>query len=166
MTPDDIARVQSSFSKVVPIKEAAAELFYGRLFDIAPEVRPMFKGDIKEQGRKLMFYSNLAPMPLRREAAEALTAFASNGHKQVFFCNSGGEANENALKIAIKATGRSRIVSFRGSFHGRTLLAMGATDNQKWHKWFPGWIGEVARIIPNNLAGLSEINEINKNTNH
>lgn len=54
MTPDEIRMVQDSFSKVIPIKEQAAELFYGRLFETAPEVRPLFKGDMKEQGAKLM----------------------------------------------------------------------------------------------------------------
>lgn len=54
MTPDQIDLVQSSFAKVVPIKETAAELFYAKLFEIAPEVQPMFKGDMGEQGAKLM----------------------------------------------------------------------------------------------------------------
>jgi nitric oxide dioxygenase len=54
MTPDQIDLVQSSFAKVVPIADVAAELFYGRLFEIAPEVKPLFKGDMREQGRKLM----------------------------------------------------------------------------------------------------------------
>jgi hemoglobin-like flavoprotein len=54
MTPHQIALVQASFVKVAPIADAAAGLFYGRLFEIAPEVKPMFKGDIAEQGRKLM----------------------------------------------------------------------------------------------------------------
>ena len=54
MTPAQIDLVQSSFAKVVPIAEAAAGLFYGRLFEIAPEVKPLFGGDMKEQGRKLM----------------------------------------------------------------------------------------------------------------
>ena len=54
MTPDQIDLVQGSFAKVVPIKETAAELFYAKLFEIAPEVRPMFKGDMAEQGAKLM----------------------------------------------------------------------------------------------------------------
>jgi hemoglobin-like flavoprotein len=54
MTPEKIALVQKSFSQVVPIADQAAMLFYDRLFEIAPEVKPMFKGDIKEQGRKLM----------------------------------------------------------------------------------------------------------------
>ncbi len=54
MTPDQIALVQQSFSKVVPISEQAAKLFYGRLFDIAPEVKPLFRNDMAEQGRKLI----------------------------------------------------------------------------------------------------------------
>ncbi|MEP1793110.1 globin family protein [Parasphingorhabdus sp.] len=54
MTPDQITLVQESFAKVVPIKEAAAEIFYDRLFDTAPRVKPYFKGDMKDQGAKLM----------------------------------------------------------------------------------------------------------------
>ena len=54
MTPEEIANVQTSFVKVVPIAETAADLFYGRLFEIAPQVKPMFKGDMKAQGTKLM----------------------------------------------------------------------------------------------------------------
>ena len=54
MTSDEIELVQSTFEKVRPISTAAAGMFYGRLFEIAPEVRPLFKGDIAEQGRKLM----------------------------------------------------------------------------------------------------------------
>ncbi len=54
MTPDQVKAIQDSFAKVVPISEQAAALFYGRLFEIAPEVKPLFRGDIEEQGRKLM----------------------------------------------------------------------------------------------------------------
>jgi hemoglobin-like flavoprotein len=54
MTPTQVKLIQDSFTKVAPISEQAAALFYGRLFEIAPEVRPLFKGDMKEQGRKLM----------------------------------------------------------------------------------------------------------------
>ena len=54
MTPDQIDLVQSSFAKVVPIADVAAQLFYGRLFEIAPEVKPLFRNDMREQGRKLM----------------------------------------------------------------------------------------------------------------
>lgn len=54
MTPDQIKMVQESFAKVAPISEPAAALFYGRLFEIAPAVKPLFRGDMAEQGRKLM----------------------------------------------------------------------------------------------------------------
>jgi len=54
MTPDQVKAIQESFAKVVPISQQAAALFYGRLFDIAPAVKPLFRGDIEEQGRKLM----------------------------------------------------------------------------------------------------------------
>jgi nitric oxide dioxygenase len=54
MNASDVTLVQDSFKKVAPISDVAAQLFYGRLFEIAPQVKPMFKGDMKEQGRKLM----------------------------------------------------------------------------------------------------------------
>jgi nitric oxide dioxygenase len=54
MTPDQVKAIQESFLKLKPISEKAAELFYGRLFEIAPAVRPLFRGDMKEQGRMLM----------------------------------------------------------------------------------------------------------------
>ncbi|MGM4989209.1 globin family protein [Tardiphaga sp. OK245] len=54
MNASDVALVQESFKKVAPISDVAAELFYGRLFEVAPQVKPMFRGDMKEQGRKLM----------------------------------------------------------------------------------------------------------------
>ena len=54
MTPEQIKAIQDSFAKVAPISEQAAALFYGRLFEITPSVKPLFRGDMKEQGRKLM----------------------------------------------------------------------------------------------------------------
>jgi hemoglobin-like flavoprotein len=54
MTPDQVKAIQESFAKVVPISQQAAALFYGRLFEIAPAVKPLFRGDMEEQGRKLM----------------------------------------------------------------------------------------------------------------
>lgn len=60
MTPEEIKLVKDSWAKVVPISDTAAELFYGKLFELDPSVRQMFKGDIKEQGRKLMAILNTA----------------------------------------------------------------------------------------------------------
>ncbi|WP_199688189.1 globin family protein [Noviherbaspirillum sedimenti] len=64
MTPLQITLVQTSWQKVVPIKEKAAELFYGKLFEMDPSLKPMFKGDIVEQGRKLMAMINTVVMKL------------------------------------------------------------------------------------------------------
>lgn len=77
MTPEQVRLVQQSFSKVAPISESAAELFYGRLFETAPEVKPLFRGDMKEQGRKLMatlavVVNGLADLPAILPAASAL----------------------------------------------------------------------------------------------
>lgn len=65
MTPEQIDLVQGSWQKVVPISEAAAELFYGKLFELDPDVRSMFSGDMKEQGRKLMMILNTAVNSLK-----------------------------------------------------------------------------------------------------
>ncbi|MFN8390198.1 MAG: aminotransferase class III-fold pyridoxal phosphate-dependent enzyme [Bdellovibrionota bacterium] len=119
--------------------------------------RPEVTKAIAAQAEKLMFYSNLAAVPIREQAAEKLISFANNGLTKVFFCNSGGEANENALKIAIKLTGRKKLVSFKGSFHGRTLLAIGATDHPDWHEYLGPWIGPIAQMRPNEMADLSLI---------
>jgi nitric oxide dioxygenase len=59
MTPAQITLIQSSWAKVVPIQETAAELFYNKLFELDPAVKPLFKGDMKEQGRKLMMSLNM-----------------------------------------------------------------------------------------------------------
>jgi hemoglobin-like flavoprotein len=77
MEADEIALVQKSFAEVKPVSEQAAALFYGRLFEIAPSVKPLFKGDMAEQGRKLMgtlayVVNGLADLPAILPAASAL----------------------------------------------------------------------------------------------
>lgn len=82
---------------------------------------------ITEQAQKLMFYSNVVYSDIRAEAAENLVAIAPEPLAKAFFCNSGTEANENAMRIARLATGRSKIVSFAKGFHGRTADSISAT---------------------------------------
>lgn len=60
MTPEQVELIKSSWAKVLPISETAAEIFYGKLFNLDPELKPLFKGDMKEQGRKLMAMINTA----------------------------------------------------------------------------------------------------------
>lgn len=112
---------------------------------------------IVEQAKTLMFYSNLAPMEIKVKAASALVEFANNEFTSAFFCNSGGEANENALKIAVKASGRSKLVSFKGGFHGRTMLALTATHIPKWHEQYRPFIGKAEYITPNSRDELAAI---------
>ena len=92
---------------------------------------PAVAAALAEQTRKLIFYSAAARLSVRDEAAAALVEFSGSGMASVFFCNSGAEANENALKIAVKLTGRKSFVAFGGAFHGRTLLALSVTDAPK-----------------------------------
>lgn len=66
MTPEQIELVQTTWEKVKPISEQAAELFYGKLFELDPSLKPLFKGDMKEQGRKLMATLNLAVTSLTK----------------------------------------------------------------------------------------------------
>ena len=80
-----------------------------------------------EQIGKLQFQSNAVPMRVRDEAADALAAFAPDGLDRVFFVNSGAEANENALKLALKLTGRGKVVAVEHAFHGRTAAAAAVT---------------------------------------
>ncbi|MGI9167554.1 MAG: aspartate aminotransferase family protein [Pyrinomonadaceae bacterium] len=82
---------------------------------------------IREQSEKLLFYSNLVYSATRARAAEKLISIAPAPLKKVFFCNSGTEANENAMRMARLATSREKIISFTGGFHGRTADAISAT---------------------------------------
>jgi len=93
---------------------------------------PRVTAAIAEQAQKLLFYSAAARLRIREQGAQALIDYlAGAGLSSVFFCNSGAEANENALKLAIKQTGRNGLVSFDGGWHGRTLLALSVTDDPK-----------------------------------
>ena len=84
---------------------------------------------IEEQVEKIAFYSNSVIIPIQQELADKLGKLSGKENYQLFLCNSGAEANENALKLASFHTGRKKIVAFKKSFHGRTSLAVAATDN-------------------------------------
>ncbi len=86
---------------------------------------------LKNQLDNLGFYSNAIQNPLQVELAEKLGKISGCPNYSLFLCNSGAEANENALKLASFHTGRSRVISFRNSFHGRTSAAVAVTDNPK-----------------------------------
>jgi acetylornithine/succinyldiaminopimelate/putrescine aminotransferase len=93
---------------------AVAALGYGH---------PRLSDAIARAARELVFQTNALPLRIRDEAADALAAFAPPGVGRVFFVNSGAEANENALRVALRVTGRTKVVALEQSFHGRTTAA-------------------------------------------
>lgn len=84
---------------------------------------------IEDQLNKIAFYSNSVQIPLQQELSEKLNLVSGKTDYQLFLCNSGAEANENAIKLASFHTNRKKVVAFKGGFHGRTSLAVAATDN-------------------------------------
>ena len=104
---------------------AVAALGYGH---------PRLVAAISEQSNKLLFQSNAVALDVRAEAAEQLTRVAPAGLDRVFFVNSGAEANENALRMALMATGRGKILAITQAFHGRTAAAGAVTWNSdRWY---------------------------------
>ncbi|MEO6961750.1 MAG: aminotransferase class III-fold pyridoxal phosphate-dependent enzyme [Puia sp.] len=90
---------------------------------------PHFVSRITHQMNQVAFYSNSVNIPLQKELAAKLGQVSGKEDYQLFLCNSGAEANENALKLASFHNGRKKIVAFKKSFHGRTSLAVAVTDN-------------------------------------
>ena len=92
---------------------------------------PHYVQRLTEQLQNMGFYSNSVQIPIQRELAEKLGEVSGYPEYALFLCNSGAEANENALKLASFHTGKTRVLAFKGAFHGRTSGAVAATDNAK-----------------------------------
>tara|TARA_R110002049_G_scaffold609_1_gene3413 strand:- start:9987 stop:11114 length:1128 start_codon:yes stop_codon:yes gene_type:complete len=92
---------------------------------------PKYVKNISEQVAKLGFYSNSIQNPLQVELAKKLEEISGCKDYDLFLCNSGAEANENALKLASFHTNKKKVIAFKNSFHGRTSAAVAATDNPK-----------------------------------
>ena len=111
---------------------------------------------IARQAQRLLFYSTAGEMAIRHQAADALLDFAAGvGLARVFFCNSGAEANENALKIAHKLTGRPRLLAIEGGWHGRTLGCLAVTDDPRITTPYADWLAPADRLRLNDLAQLA-----------
>src|SRR5580698_1931322 len=105
------------------------DLYGGHAVISIGHTHPHYVERITGQLNKVGFYSNSIRIPLQEELAAKLGKVSGRPDYQLFMCNSGAEANENALKLASFHTGRSKVVAFSKSFHGRTSLAVAATDN-------------------------------------
>ena len=116
---------------------------------------PHYVKRITEQINKIGFYSNSVPIGIQKELAEKLGELSGYPDWNLFLCNSGAEANENALKMASAYNGRKKILVFEKGFHGRTSLAVAATDNPKI--LFP--VNEGAEIVRLKLEDFKGVEE-------
>jgi len=105
------------------------DLYGGHAVISIGHTHPHYVQRVTDQLNKLGFYSNSVRLPIQEELATKLGKVSGRESYQLFLCNSGAEANENALKLASFHTGRKKIVAFTKSFHGRTSLAVAVTDN-------------------------------------
>ncbi len=127
---------------ITPVKALGAKLwddqgqeyldFYGGHAVISiGHSHPHYVQRLTEQLQNIGFYSNSVQIPIQTELARKLGQVSGYDDYALFLCNSGAEANENALKLASFHTGKTRVVAFKGAFHGRTSGAVAATDNPK-----------------------------------
>jgi acetylornithine/N-succinyldiaminopimelate aminotransferase len=127
---------------------------------------PRWLAALEQQAKSLPFQSNAVPLEVRARAAMRLSHFAGLGLDTVFFVNTGAEANENALKLALRITGRRKVVAVEGSFHGRTAAAGAVTWGAaaKWYgfprapfdvEFIPrGDLDAIARIVGTDTAAV------------
>lgn len=134
---------------------------------------------IEDQLHQIAFYSNSVKIPLQQQLADKLSEVSGKQDYQLFLCNSGAEATENALKLASFHNGKKKIIAFSKSFHGRTSLAVAATDNptivapvnetgnvsflpfnddEALHDYFKKWGADVCAVIVEGIQGVGGIN--------
>ncbi|AJR03269.1 aspartate aminotransferase family protein [Siansivirga zeaxanthinifaciens] len=126
------------------------DLYGGHAVISIGHAHPNYVDAITTQVKTLGFYSNAIQNPIQEALANKLEALSGCAGYQLFLCNSGAEANENALKLASFKTGKSRVIAFKNSFHGRTSAAVAATDNP----------GIVAPINAQQQVTFLELNDI------
>jgi len=107
------------------------DLYGGHAVISIGHTHPHYMNRLQDQLAKIAFYSNSVESPLQVELAEKLGRISGYPDYNLFLCNSGAEGNENAFKLASFRNGRTKIIAFSNSFHGRTSLAVAATDDPK-----------------------------------
>jgi acetylornithine/N-succinyldiaminopimelate aminotransferase len=107
------------------------DLYGGHAVISIGHTHPHYVKRLTDQLNKVGFYSNSVLIPLQTELAIKLGKVSDKEDFQLFLCNSGAEANENALKLASFYNGRKKVIAFKGAFHGRTSLAVSVTDNPR-----------------------------------
>ena len=129
---NDIEIVKASGSNVWDANgQEYLDLYGGHAVISIGHTNPHYVSRLTDQLSKVGFYSNSIKIPLQVQLAEKLGQVSGKTDYQLFLCNSGAEANENALKLASFYNNRKKVIAFKGAFHGRTSLAVSATDNPK-----------------------------------
>jgi acetylornithine/N-succinyldiaminopimelate aminotransferase len=131
------------------------DLYAGHAVCSTGHCHPHVVRAIQEQASKLIFYSNVAAFPLREEAAGLLLKHAP-AFSAALFSNSGAEANENALKMARRHTGRHDIIAMQGGFHGRTAGAISATGIEKYRKQSEPLVPGISFVPFGQLPALTD----------
>jgi acetylornithine/succinyldiaminopimelate/putrescine aminotransferase len=114
--------------------EKYLDLYGGHAVCATGHSHPIVVEAIQKQAEKVLFYSNLVYSEVRAKAAEKLVSVAPESMTKAFFCNSGTEANENAMRMARMTTKREKVITFSGGFHGRTADAISATFLGKYRE--------------------------------
>ncbi len=155
--PLEIADAQGVYL-YTPDGRKVLDLYGGHAVAALGYNHPRWVEALTAQARKLCFQSNAVPLDVRRRAAAKLAKFCGLGLDTIFFVNSGAEANENALKLAFKATGGSEVVAVEGGFHGRTAGAGAITwgAEKKWYG-FPNKPFDVKFIKPTEIDRLATV---------
>lgn len=166
--PDHLAPVFAQFPLEVvaakgvylhtPDGRRVLDLYGGHAVAALGYDHPHWVEALTAQARTLCFQSNAVPLDVRRRAATKLAKFCGLGLDTVFFVNSGAEANENALKLACKVTGGTKVIALEGGFHGRTAAAGAVTwgAEKKWYG-FPQKPFDVTFIKPSDIDKLGTL---------
>jgi acetylornithine/N-succinyldiaminopimelate aminotransferase len=151
---------------ITPVKALGAKLwddkgqeyldFYGGHAVISiGHSHPHYVQRLTEQLQNIGFYSNSVQIPIQQQLAHKLGQVSGYADYSLFLCNSGAEANENALKLASFHTGKKRVIAFKGAFHGRTSGAVAATDNPKIVAPFNA--GHAISFVEYDLAAVEQL---------
>ncbi|MDC8005836.1 aminotransferase class III-fold pyridoxal phosphate-dependent enzyme [Aureisphaera galaxeae] len=135
------------------------DLYGGHAVISVGHSHPIYVKNLSDQLSKLGFYSNSIQNPLQQRLANALGALSGCEDYQLFLCNSGAEANENALKLASFHTGKSKVIAFKNGFHGRTSAAVAATDN-------PNIVAPINAQQAVDLLPLGDLEALEKSLQH
>ncbi len=136
------------------------DLYGGHAVALTGHCHPKIVDAIKTQSEKLIFYSNAVYNETRAKLSKLLIEVS--GMDKVFFCNSGSEANENAIKLARKVTNKEEIISMKESFHGRTLGSLSITGIEKYNSQFKTLPGNVKFVEFGSIESVKQL--INDNT--